>query len=191
MESKSFPPQMVYFAFASINHTTEQEEYLQWCSSHMNKRWKYITTIGLALEVFYEVDFCELTSMINLVRKFLQSQHFLFYTKSRKMQCFWYCISDDETCEGAGHVQTFNFKALYTSTRLTYSIILSPHQAIKPHWKTSSLWSMVAIWKDNLGPPGYSLILVLYNNLRQRLCCRFNSSNVSKKESDLVKYMFA
>jgi len=54
----------------------------------MNKRWKYITTIGLALEVFYEVDFCELTSMINLVRKFLQSQHFLFYTKSRKMQCF-------------------------------------------------------------------------------------------------------
>lgn len=143
--------------------------------------WKYITTIGLAPEVFYEVDFCELTSMINLGRKFLQSQHFLFYTKSRKMQCFWYCISDDETCEGAGHVQTFNFKALYTSTRLTYSIILSPHQAIKPHWKTSSLWSMVAIWKDNLGPPGYSLILVLYNNLRQRLCCRFNSSNLSKK----------
>lgn len=84
-------------------------------------------------------------------------------------------------CEGAGHVQTFNFKALYTSTRLTYSIILSPHQAIKPHWKTSSLWSMVAIWKDNLGPPGYSLILVLYNNLRQRLCSRFNSSNLSKK----------
>lgn len=38
--------------------------------------WKYITTTGLALEVFYEVDFCEWTSMTNLGGKFLQSQQF-------------------------------------------------------------------------------------------------------------------
>ncbi len=144
---------------------------------------KYITTTGLALEVFYEVDSCEWTSLTNLGGKFLQSRkkHFFQHQVKANAMLLILHIRWWNMCEGAGHVQTFNFKALYTSTRLTYSIILSPHQAIKPHWKTSLLWSMVAIWKDNLGPPGYSLILVLYNNLRQCLCCRFNSSNLSEK----------
>lgn len=50
--------------------------------------WKYITTIGLALEVFYEVDFCEWTSMTNLGRNFLQSQHFFFTPSQGKCDAF-------------------------------------------------------------------------------------------------------
>lgn len=85
------------------------------------------------------------------------------------------------------------------------ALSISKHCILQPSWhillfqtfirashkteRTSTPWSIVATRRLNLGLPDRSLILALYNNLRQRLCSEFTGSDPSNERDDGVKYV--
>lgn len=107
-------------------------------------------------------------SLTNLQGGFCHAE--MYFRLLRQTQYFWYCRSEDETWVNKRNMHpTFNFKALHISIQLTYSIILSLHQAITLD-RTSLLWSIVALLRDNLGLDGRLMILVFHNILCKRSC---------------------
>lgn len=134
----------------------------------------------------------DLFDQFGVGKSFCRASIFLLLSED-ECNSFWYCRSS-----GMSHEQLCG--ANMSALSISKHCILQPiwhillfQTFIRPSHKTertSTPWSIVAIRRLNLGLPGRSVILALYNNLRHRLCSEFTGSDPSNERHDGVKYAF-